>query len=45
MCIRDRIWIVVGLALVYNIVFNHLMAVILKPGGPADTKMIERMRQ
>ena len=28
------IWIVVGLALVYNIVFNHFFAVVLKPGGP-----------
>ena len=28
------IWIVVGLSLVYNIVFNHFMAVMLKPGGP-----------
>lgn len=39
------IWIVVGLSLVYNIVFNHFMAVMLKPGGPKDTVMIEKMRQ
>ena len=32
------IWIVVALALVYNIAFNHIWAVILKPGGPTDTK-------
>ena len=38
------IWIVVGLALVYNICYNHLLAVLLKPGGPQDTKMIEEMR-
>ena len=38
------IWIVVGLTLVYNIVFNHFYAVILKPGSPTDTKMIEKMR-
>ena len=38
------VWIVVGLSLVYNIVFNHLLAVILKPGGPQDTKLIEKMR-
>ena len=38
------LWIVVGLSLVYNIVFNHFMAVILKPGGPLDTRMIEKMR-
>ena len=38
------IWIVVGLSLVYNIVFNHFFAVVLKPGGPQETKMIEKMR-
>jgi len=35
------VWIVVGLSLVYNIVFNHFLAVIIKPGGPDDTSMIE----
>jgi len=38
------LWIVVGLALVYNIVFNHFWAVVLKPGGPQDTKNIEVWR-
>ena len=38
------VWIVVGLSLVYNIVFNHFLAVLIKPGGPADTSMIEKMR-
>ena len=38
------IWIVVGLSLVYNIVFNHFLAVIIKPGGPDDTVKIEKMR-
>ena len=27
-------WIVVGLSLVYNVVFNHFLAMIIKPGGP-----------
>ena len=35
------IWICVGLSLVYNICYNHFLAVILKPGGPEDTKMVE----
>ena len=39
------IWIVVGLALVYNIAFNHSMATIIKPGGPKDTRMVEEMRK
>jgi len=30
------IWTCVGLTLVYNITFNHLMAMLLKPGSPAD---------
>ena len=38
------IWIIVGLSLLYNIVFNHFFAVVLKPGGPTDTKNIENMR-
>ena len=39
------VWIIVGLSQVYNIVFNHLLAVIIKPGGPSDTVMIEEMRR
>ena len=37
-------WIVVGLALLYNIVWNHSLAVILKPGSTYDLKQIEGMR-
>ena len=37
-------WIAIGLSLVYNITFNHLMAVMIKPTGPKDLKMIETMR-
>ena len=39
------LWIIVGLSLVYNIVFNHFMAVILKPGGPIETRETEKVRQ
>ena len=28
------IWVVVGLVLVYNIVYNHFFAMFLKSGGP-----------
>ena len=38
------IWISVGLALVYNIVFNHFLATVVKAGGPSDLRKIERMR-
>ena len=39
------IWIVVGLALLYNIVWNHALAAILKPGSTIDMRETERMRQ
>ena len=38
------LWIVVGLALVYNVVFNHMLACLMRPGSPLDTKKIEKMR-
>ena len=39
------VWIAIGLSLLYNIVFNHLMAVLVKPGSPKDLKRIEGLRQ
>ena len=39
------VWISVGLALVYNICFNHIMAMIIKPGSPKDLRMVEEMRK
>lgn len=38
-------WIAIGLVLVYNIVFNHLMAMTIKPSGPKSLKMIEKLRE
>ena len=38
------IWVIVGLALLYNIVYNHLLAVLIKPGSTLDMKEIEKMR-
>ena len=38
------IWCVIGLVLVYNIVYNHFFAMLLKPGGPKDLRDIERLR-
>jgi hypothetical protein len=34
-------WIAIGLILLYNIVFNHLMAMILKPSNPQDLHKVE----
>ena len=38
------LWIVVGLALLYNIVWNHVLASVLKPGSTLDRRETERMR-
>ena len=35
------VWIIVGLALLYNIVWNHVLAAILKPGSTIDMREIE----
>ena len=39
------VWIAIGLSLLYNIVYNHLLAVCIKPSGPKDLKLIETMRE
>ena len=39
------IWISIGLILVYNIVWNHMLAMLIKPGGPADLVNTERLRE
>ena len=38
------LWVTVGLCLLYNILFNHFWAMVIKPGGPKDQRMIERLR-
>ena len=35
------LWCVIGLVLVYNIVYNHFFAMFLKPGSPKDLRNIE----
>ena len=32
-------WVAIGLAIVYNVVYNHFFAMVIKPGGPADLKV------
>lgn len=34
------IWVAIGVSLLYNIIFNHYCATIIKPGGPAHLKVI-----
>ena len=38
-------WIAIGLVVLYNIVFNHIMAMTIKATGPKSLKLIEKLRQ
>jgi hypothetical protein len=33
------LWVAIGASLFYNIVYNHLFATVVKPGGPKDLKV------
>ena len=35
------LWTGIGLSLLYNIIFNHFLAMVIKPGGPRDLEKIE----
>jgi hypothetical protein len=43
--VLGMVWVAIGLMLLYNIVFNHIMAMLIKPSGPRSLKMIEKLRQ
>jgi hypothetical protein len=30
------VWTAIGVIITFNVVFNHLMAMLIKPGGPKD---------
>ena len=34
------VWVAIGLSLLYNILFNHFFATIIKPGNPKSLKVI-----
>jgi len=38
------LWTAIGLCLLYNIIFNHFLAMMIKPGGPDDLEKIEKLR-
>ena len=38
------LWAGIGLIFLYNIVFNHVLAMLIKPGSTFDQKVVERMR-
>lgn len=33
------IWVSIGLSILYNVVYNHFFASMIKPGGPSDLKV------
>lgn len=33
------LWIGIGVAILYNIIFNHFFAMVIKPGSPSDLKV------
>ena len=35
------LWFGIGLVILYNIVYNHFLAAMIKPGGPQDLKVSE----
>ena len=39
------LWMMVGLVLLYNTLYNHFLAMIIRPGNVKDLKMIEGMRK
>ncbi len=38
------IWIAVGFALLYNVVYNHILAILVKPGSPKDLARVEYLK-
>jgi hypothetical protein len=39
------VWIAIGISLVYNICYNHFLAMTVKPGNVNDLIMIEGLRK
>ena len=39
------IWIAIGVIITFNVVFNHIMAMIIKPGGPTDLAVSQQTCQ
>ena len=39
------LWCAIGLSLLYNVVFNHSLATLIKAGSPEDLKRIEQKRK
>lgn len=30
------VWVAIGVVITFNVVFNHVMCMVIKPGGPTD---------
>lgn len=38
-------WVSIGLVILYNLLYNHFLAMFIKPGGPADLRKVEAIRK
>lgn len=38
-------WEAIGLVILYNIIYNHILATIVKPNGPRDLRKVEKLRE
>ena len=38
-------WACIGLTILYNIVYNHVLAMVVRPGSPKDLRKIENLRE
>jgi hypothetical protein len=38
-------WIAIGITLLYNIIFNHILATLIKPNGPRELRKVELLRE
>ena len=38
------VWVAIGVVITFNVVFNHLMAMFIKPGGPTDLAVSSRFK-
>ena len=38
-------WIAIGITLLFNIVFNHILATLIKPNGPRELRQVESLRE
>jgi hypothetical protein len=38
------LWVGIGVCILYNIIFNHFFAMVIKPGSPSELKVKSRSK-